>query len=274
MVKVIRQQVKHLLQEKTVLFVYSVLLVFVLANFFDNVKTFHEIKYVTQMYDLTKMQTLSSWSSVSYFLMEYFPFLVAIPTAFSYLNDKKSKVKLYIHSRAGERNYWYGKLIAVFVVTFLVFTIPFLIELGMSCLCFDLRSMGDPSGFQIHQTIMNDNKYLFGDLYIRNRMLYVVVRILMIGVVAGVLAVWNVSLTVLPFFKFKIFALAPIYLLFFILQFVGNSLRLPYTVSYFSILRAFEIEEFNVGIYILFLLFLILVSIVLIEWKIKKEDLL
>ncbi len=274
MIKVIRQQVKQLLQEKTVLFVYSVLFVFVLANFFDNVKTFHEIKYVTQMYDFTKMQTLSSWSSISYFLMEYFPFLVAIPTAFSYLNDKKSKVKLYICSRAGERNYWYGKLIAVFLVTFLVFTIPFIIELGMSHLCFDLRSIGDPSGFQMHQTIVDDNKYLFGELYIRNRMLYVIVRILMFGVVSGVLAVWNVSLTVLPLFKFKIFALAPIYLLLFMIQFIGNSFRLPYTVNYFSILRAFEIDKFNIGMYTLFLLFLILVSIVLIEWKIKKEDLL
>ena len=58
-------------------------------------------QYVSQMYDPMKTLTLSDWSAPGFFMMFFYPILVVLPTATSYLKDKESGVKIYVQSKTG-----------------------------------------------------------------------------------------------------------------------------------------------------------------------------
>ena len=270
----IKMQMLELIRRKTSVFVYIILLFSVIINFFFNMMEFREIQYVSQMFDFSKVLTLSTWSPVSYYLMEYLPILIVIPTACSCLNDRHTRIHVYIISKSGKRSYWYGKLIAVFGITFLIFTIPFVLEVGLSCLCFDLNSMGDPSGFGFHQTIESDGQYFLSNLYFSNRVIYSIVCIVMFGIVAGCLAMWNVAVTSIPIFKYKIFTFFPIYILLFAITFVEKILQSTFTMNYFLILRMFESVKVNYLGVVVFLLGISAMTFLLIEYRIRKEEIL
>lgn len=271
-----------MIRKKTVIFTFFILMAFVIVNFFVNVFQFRDVQYISQMYDPIKKLTLSNWSVSGYFMMEYYPLLVVIPTACVYLTDKSSKVKLYIESRVGKNNYWYGKAVCVFLVTFAVFTIPFLIEILLEGICFSMQSSGDPSGFEWIQTIQNENQMFLSGLWIQNKVLYALLMTILFGVISGVLAVFNFAVTTLPFFKYKIFSFFPIYILFYFISFAEKQLHISnvidYSMNYFFILRMFHGQttayKYNYKVYFVFLILLLAVSFLFVRIKTKKDDII
>ncbi|MBQ3515441.1 MAG: hypothetical protein IJA32_16865 [Lachnospiraceae bacterium] len=274
MVKSIKMQMYEMLRKKTVVCTFFILLTFVMVNYYSNLNRYADIQYVTQMQDPIKLLTLSTWSSRGYFLMVYLPILIVFPTACSYITDRDTRVKIYIESRVGGRNYWYGKLISVFLTTFLIFVIPFIMEIVLSCVCFDISAVGDPSNFSYIQTVENENQYMFSTLWLSSRVLYAVVMTIIWGIINGILAIFNFSLTTLPFFKYKILTFFPIYILFYFISGISLFLKLNYTTNYFFILRLFDIKEKNCMVYGIFLIILVLFSVGIIHIKIKKDDIL
>lgn len=270
----IKMLLLEMLRKKTVVFTFFLVLAFVMANFYHNMFNNNEIQYISQMYDPIKMLTLSDWSVSGYFFMEYFPLLVVVPTSCAYLTDRDTKMKIYIESKTGKGYYWYAKLIVVFLTTFLIFTIPFFIEIMLSGICFDFHSAGDPSNFPYVQIIEYENQYFLSQLWLNHRVLYGIVMTCFFGIVSGVLAMFNFSITTLPFFKFKIFTFFPIYILFYIISFFTKLLNLDYTINYFFILRMFNLKEKNYIVYAVFLLILLIISFLLIKIKTVKDDLI
>ncbi|MFQ6930340.1 MAG: hypothetical protein ACLRR3_04565 [Eubacterium sp.] len=51
---------------------------------------------------LKKMLTLSDNTMVGYFMMQYYPLLVVIPTACVYISERNSGIDTYIQSRVGK----------------------------------------------------------------------------------------------------------------------------------------------------------------------------
>jgi hypothetical protein len=273
--KSINMQMSYMLRSKSTIFISLVLLTAISINFLVNLDKNSEVLYITEMYSFEKMLTLSDWTMVGYFMMQYYPLLIVIPTACTYIADKNSGVNTYIQSRVGKRYYWYGKLISVFVVTLLVFTVPYLIEIALSIICFSLDSNGDPSGLAFWQTIETESKYFMSNILLDNRIIYVLIMVLLFGIVSAVIATFNFAITTLPIFKIKLLTYLPVYILFFAISIVSKIINLNFTVDYHFILRMFESSTMkNYVVYLLFLLLLILLSVGLIEWKIKKEELL
>lgn len=271
----VKMQIRELTRRKTSVFTYIALLLLVLSNFLTNAKSFHEIRYVSEMFDFAKVLTLSTWTPFSHYLMEYLPILLVIPTACTILNDRNTRIQVYITAKVGKRNYWYGKLLSTFCVTFFIFTIPFLIEVGLSCLCLNLQSLGDPSGLSYHVTVESDSRYFLSTLFFENREFYAIVCIMLFGFAAGILAMWNVAITSLYFFKFKLFAFLPIYILLFALTFAEKIIQPSFSMNYFLILRMFEGNtNINYWAVLVFLGALCIVSFLLIEYRIRKEDVL
>ena len=274
MVKSIRMQMQEMLRKKTVVCTFFIVLAFVMVNFYSNVNMYSKVQYVTQMYDPYKLFTLSDWSASGYFMMIYLPILVVFPTACSYLTDRDTKVKIYIESRVGKRNYWYGKWICVFFTTFFIFAIPFLMEIMLNILCFDVSSVGDPSNFSYIRTIETENQYMFSTLWLNSKVWYSVVMGFLWAIVNGIFAVFNFSITTLPFFKYKIFTFFPIYILFYCISGVSQFFKWEFTTNYFFIMRLFQIQEKNYVVYGVFLLLLLFLSLIFIHIKIKKDDIL
>lgn len=274
LLKSVRMQMSAIIRKKTVIFTYFVLLAFVMINFFVNVFRNADVHYITQMYDPIKMLTLSDWSVCGHFMMEYYPLLVVIPTATVYLVDRDTRIKVYLQSKLGSGNYWFGKMLTVFMITFLIFTLPFLQELILNVLCFDMQSAGDPSNISYLNVIEKENRYFLSAVFLKNKILYAVINIILFGLVSAVLAVFNFSVTTLPVFRYKIFTFFPIYILFYLITLVDRFVNVDYTINYFFILRMFNTVKKNYTVYFLFFVLILCISLLLVWRKSKKDDLL
>jgi hypothetical protein len=206
--------------------------------------------------------------------MQYYQLLLVIPTACLYISDKNSGVDIYLQSRVGKRNYFYGKIISVFLTTLIVFTFPFLTELILSMVCFSIQSKGDPSGFEYWQTIADDSRYFLSNVFLNNRILYALIMIALFGIVSAILATFNFAITMLPVFKFRLMTYFPIYILFYVLSIIEKIVKLKFTTYYAFILRMFEITKTkNYTVYMVFLGGLLVLSALLIEIKVRRDSL-
>lgn len=273
--KSIHMQISYLLRSKPVIFILFILLAVISINFGINLNANREAMYISEMYSFEKMLTLSDWSKMGYYLVQYYPLLIVIPTACSYIIDRNNGINTYVQSRVGKRSYWYGKLISVFVLTLLIFTLPFLMEIILNLICFPLEANGHPSGEEFWMTIEEESQYFLSDILLYSGALYAVIMVLLFGVVSAVLATFNFAVTTLPIFKIKILTYFPIYILFFAISILPHIINLNFTVDYYYILRMFETTTVkNYGAYSAFMIVLLAVSVILIEWKIKKEEVL
>lgn len=273
--KSISMQISYMLRRKSTVFVLLVLLITISINFFINMKTNGGKLYVSQMYSFEKMLTLSDNTMVGYFMMQYYPLLVVIPTACVYISERNSGIDTYIQSRVGKRNYWYGKLLAVFVVIFFVFSFPYIIELICSVFSFSMKSSGDMLGDTYWEIMEQESQYFLSGILLKNRVLYATLMIFIFGMISAILAVFNLAVTTLPIFKSKILTYLPIYILFMGISMLNKFVKLKFTVDYHFILRMFEKStEKNYPIYLIFLMSLIIVSVILIEIKVKREEII
>lgn len=273
--KSVRMQMSYLTRSKSAIFILFALLAAIGINFLNNLGENSEVMYITQMFSFEKVLSLSSWTGVGYYMMEYYPLLIVIPTGCAYIIDRNCGVNTYIQSRVGKRNYWYGKLISVFVLTFLIFTLPYLTEIILDVLCFDMSSKGDPSRSAYWMSIESENIYFLSQILLHNRIIYSLIMTVLFGLASAVLATFNFAVTTLPMFKIKIFAYFPIYVLFFVISMLEKIVNLNFTMDYYFILRMFEITTAkNYIAYVVFLMALLAISVGLIERKIKKEDVL
>lgn len=269
----IRYHLAAMSRRKTTAATFLILFGAVVINFITNMLHNAKTGYITDMYDPIKLLTLSTWSSTGYFLFIFFPFLVILPTSLSYLWDRNTGMKTYIQTRCGRRAYWYGQLLAVFIITFILFSLPFLIELALNCICFDLRSNGDPSNISYFSYILAGDSFFMDGLFLKHKVIYGILYILIFAFVSGILAVFNYVVSSLPFMKFKIFAFFPIYCLFFLLAFLSKYINFDFELNYYLILQMFSFDiNNNYAAYGIFLLLLIVISIYIINIQVRKDN--
>ena len=272
MINSIKMQFTELLGKKTVIITYCILMGFMIVNFIDNMLDYAEVKYVSEMYDPIKMLTLSTWSESGFYLRMFYPILVCIPTSVAYLTDRGTRVMTYIESRTGRKKYIIGKAVAVFLVTFLVFTVPFLLEFILSCICFKMDSLGDPSNISYIDIAGHEYGYFMPQLWLENRIIYVIFMIAMFGIVSGILAVFNFSVCTLPIFKYKIFTFFPIYIMFHIIGIIDKVAKFDFETNYFMLISMFDKSDKWDGIYFIFMVGLLLISVLII--RNKKEEII
>lgn len=271
----ISMQVNALVKRKNAVTVYFAMLILVLINYFGNVVRYRGSDVMTMVHPM-KLVLLSDYSALGFFFMQYFPFVVIIPAAFSFFSDKDSKEITYIRSRVGARNYYYGKLIAVFIVTFFVFTIPLLIDVAINCIAFPMNATGDPSNLRSYDLTYIEGvwKYLFSDLYVFNSYLYTIAMTLLFGGICGVLATFCLATSMFSFMKYKIIAFLPVYALLYVLQIAVKSVeQIRFTSNYFEYLRFYTAYPKSEAAYILTAIVLLLICVLLVEIKSRKDTL-
>lgn len=254
---------------------YFVLQCAVIVNFFMNIRENVRMQYVTEMYNPIKVLSLSDWSITSYYILSFLPILIAIPTALSYLPDKDSRIQVYMEGRCGSAAYWYGKMIAVFLVTLFVFTVPFLTELILCGICYSPVSNHDPSNCSyVRLIIEGEGGFFLAGFFFKNQYAYAVLCILLFGIVMGILGVFNFAVSTLPFMKFRIFAFFPVYVLLYGIDIVTKVVMPEYTTNYFFILQMFDIQKKNYMVYLCFFILLLGVSLFIIWRNTRKDNLL
>lgn len=214
-----RTQIKLLLCHWGTLLAFVLLLALALNNFVENVLEFQGTDALL-MYHPAKLLSLSH--NKSYYmadtilmLVQLVPLLICIPAALSLAKEQRTGESVLMVSRLGARTYLFSKVTAVFVVTTLVFSVPFFIELALNCVSFPLEATGDFVSGNIYdpEYIESVKHYLFYPLYRISPYLYTVVGILHFGMVMGVLAAATTTLSALVQVKFRVVLLLPAFLL-------------------------------------------------------------
>lgn len=217
--RVVREQAVHLLLSKGAMATFALLLALVLLSFAENVSEFRGYDRVA-MYHPMKMLLLSYNrtfynASFTLVLIQLVPLVVCLPAGLSLVTEQHSGEMILAVSRLGVRTYIWSKLIAAFMTTFIVFTVPFLIEIVLNCLSFPLGAIGDFSNLDTYSPSFEDMTaaYSLSGLYEISPYLYAVVCTFGLGVLAGLLAAVTVAISAVIKVKYSVTLILPAFLL-------------------------------------------------------------
>lgn len=217
--KSIKLQIGILLEKKVAIISFFIMLGLVLYNYYLNVVQY-EGTYTNMMIQPMRLLFLSSeeqyTANIKFSFLQYYPLFVVLPAGLFYASDVQSKMNIYLSQRLGNIKYLFGKMIAVFIVTFAVFTIPLLLEMGLNCIAFPLEANGNFYGNGIYTEIYVNSvsRYMFLGVFKISPYLYALISILLFGVVSGVLAMFTVAVSMF-FSKYKVLLLLPVYVLLY-----------------------------------------------------------
>lgn len=217
--RVTMEQTRFLLRRKGALLTFYILLALVLSNFIQNVLTFAG-RDVVDMYQPMKLLLISY--NLGYFrpemvlfFIQIFPILAVCPAGFALAREYQLGEHVLIEARLGRRAYRMSKLAASFVVTFLVFTLPFLLEIILNCISFPLAAEGDLANLCFYDEAYRQavDNYLVSGLFWQSPYLYAVLGTLVMGLAVGVLGVFTVAISALVKIRYNVFLFLPVFLL-------------------------------------------------------------
>lgn len=212
------KQTRFLLRRRGAVATFLLLLALVLLNFTNNVLDFRGSDLLS-MYHPMKLLSLSynrtNWNADSALrLIQLFPLLVSLPAGLSLAAEQQSGEEVLLASRLGRRAYLFSRYLAAFLVTALVFALPFLIEIALNCISFPLQAEGDFMNYSIYNVELHISEaaYQLPWLYQLSPYLYAVVFTLYFGAAAGVFGGLTLALSALWRVRFRVLLLLPVFI--------------------------------------------------------------
>lgn len=148
-------------------------------------------------------------------LIQLYPLLVACPAGLLYAREWQIGLNTLTESRVGALTYKLSKLAAVFFVTAVVFTLPFMIEILLNIVAFPTNAIGDLSNLNTYDPsyLQSIKNYIFCDLYLVSPYLYAVVMTVLFGILSGILGMTICAFSMTIHTKFRLLYLLPTYIL-------------------------------------------------------------
>ena len=164
-------------------------------------------------------------------------------------------------SRLGTRTYLFSKVTAVFVVTTLVFSLPFLLEIVLNCISFPLKATGDLANWSIYEEeyIETTKNFLLYPIYRVSPYLYAVVETLRFGATMGLLAAATTTFSALVRVKFRVVLLLPAFLLLQLSVYLSQSFDV-YWADYVTLFHGEARNDLLFGVVILTLLVFVILG--------------
>jgi len=272
--KLIKMQTMVLFRRKSTVIVFFTILALVLQNFFTNMNIYRG-EDVNMMIHPMRLLFLNGlierWNT---FFFQYYPLFVITPVAFTFLNDKNSREIIFIQGRTGKKNYYIGMFTSCFICTFLIYTIPFIVDGVLNCIAFPLQSSGDigVGGFFTPQYIKNINGYLLIDLWNTNSYLYSFLNIIGIGIISGLFSTFALAFSTIPFVKFKILVFLPVYSLLYLIAPAKKLFSFKFSTSYYDYIQMFNTNKKSFIALLAFCGTLFLINIIILFINIRKDD--
>lgn len=275
LIKSIKTQLKIIQQRKTYYLMFIAVFGWMLCNYFHNVFEFSG-RDVLDTYQPMRILLLAGNGIYYHIFVMLFPIVVILPAAFSFLLDKDVNEHVFLQSKVGRTSYYLGKLIATFIATLMVFTIPFLIEIILNCIAFPMGATGLTSNLSLYDNVelMNIKRMLIPSLYINSIYAYAIVNTLIFGIVSGLLASFSLALSININFKFKAMLFLPTYILIYALSMIDDIIpNIGFKTDYYSYFDIFDTSNKSFITYLLFALTILGVSLGLILIKARKDSL-
>lgn len=227
-IRATRSHIKFLLNKKSCIITFLILFLIMLLNFIGNVLDFKGYD-ITAMYHPMKILSLSYNrtfynADTSLLIVQLFPLIVCWPAGLCIAIDKGTCADTVLVGRLGQRLYLISKVVACFVVTTVIFTLPFLLEIILNCFAFPLLATGDLTNYNQYENelIHMTSNYSFKELYFISPYLYAVCGTINFGLFAGLMAGLTASLSILLRIKYRVFLLLPVFLLLHVSASLSN----------------------------------------------------
>lgn len=280
LIRTTRSQIGFLLRQKEAVLTLWVLMLLMLANFVQNCQMFQG-QDMLELAHTTKMGLLS-WSRANYsadlalLFQQLYPLLVVCPAGFVLAKERGTQEHILMITRMGSGTYYFSKLFSAFIVTAVVFIIPFLVEIPLHIIAFSTRPTWDLSHWGAYETqyIAEVRNYLFSGLYIRSPYGYAVVKIVLFGLFSGLMGAFSVAVSALYRVKFRITVLLPVFLLLNLSVYAPVILRnMEGLVAWNVFLMLHEDAVKNVPVFLAALVLVILVSVGGTFWAARRDQL-
>lgn len=217
--KATKSQTVFLLKQKGTVFVFYFLLIMVLLNFVTNVLAFQG-RDVIRMYQPMKLLLLS-YNRVNYnadstlLFIQLYPLMAVYPAGFSLARERQSGQDVLMVARLGHFTYKLSKLLAAFLATVVVFSVPLLMEIMLNCLSFPLEAAGDLTNWDAYNPdyVQGVHNYPMSGFYLYAPYLYAVAGTLFFGIVSGLLGAFTVAFSSVVQVKYRVFLFLPVFLL-------------------------------------------------------------
>lgn len=265
-------QVNIILHKKATQLVFAIMLFCVLYHYFQNVDTYEGYD-LAQMYHPMKLVMLDGQGGIDYQLLQIFPILVVLTGGWAYFDDVKCGYDNYWIARIGKRQYFLGKYIAVFAASFLVFTIPLVLELILYMLAFPLDATGDPFATNLYDAsfLESEKRYLFYPVYHYSPILYAFFRAVLFGIVSGILSGFTVAVSFIVKVPFRVLLFFPVYLIIYSTYYIGDYMEFPCQTYYFWYLMYHNVSVKSEYGFIGFLTVLLVVSLLFLFIRRRKD---
>ncbi|MDD6211545.1 MAG: hypothetical protein PUB22_00095 [Clostridiales bacterium] len=222
MINSIKTNFELFLYQRTVRVTFSILMFFSLG-----VSVFYITgswgSFTSNLYHPASLSVLGYYTESYWLFSLLFPFLAVLPVGFSLCADQDEKTYPVYGIRIGRKKYYWGKYIAGFLVTVLVFALPLLIQLGINYLSFGWGTAANPSNIAPYSRDLDAvwHRYLFSWLYYNHRGICAVLHIMILSGFAGMAGVFTMAIS--SFIRhYAILLVLPFYLLVFLLREAGR----------------------------------------------------
>lgn len=217
--KMILAHCKALIQQQGTLLCFSILFLSIIVNFIGNVMKYWQ-KELAVRPSFLEISVLSETNKIGWYLVVFFAFLVVLPGGMSFAVDRKTREDILWCTRCGgRRNYMISRMISVFLITFLCFVIPLLIELLLNFLAFPMEARGNFNSGNLYTESYDSviKPYFMFYSYFFHPVRYAMVRIGITGLMAGMLSLIPLACSCV-FSKYYAYLLVPVYLILSLLQ--------------------------------------------------------
>lgn len=280
MIQVIKSQVAFAMKQRAAILTFYLLLALMLLNFVTNVFAFQGSD-VVEMYHPAKMLLLS-YNRIYYnadmtlLLVQLYPVIVVCPAGFTLISEKNRKTDTLLIARIGSSKYYVSKLVAGFIVTSAVFTIPFLSELVLNYISFPIAANGDFINLNQYDPryVEMVSRYAFPELFKIDPYLYSIVGILVFGVFSGILGMLTIALSMILKVRYKIFLFLPVFVLLNISLYFSEIIKnVPFSVRWLDYVYIFNDVEKSGTFCVGAVLALIAVSLACVFYRGRRDHL-
>ena len=280
LVRTTRSQIAFLLRQKEAVFTFCVLLLLVLANFIDNCQEYQGVDVMalahTTKLGLLSFNRMGYKADLSIMFLQLYPLLVVCPAGFILAKERGTQEHILMITRMGSGVYYFSKLLSAFVVTAMVFTLPFLVEIVIHVIAFSTRPMGDLSNWSYYSEEYMElvRGYMFSDLFIRSPYLYAVVKVLLFGLFSGLMGAFGVAVSALYRVKFRITVFLPAFLLLNLSVYATAIFReIQESLAWYQFVMLHEEMRGNVLVFLAAVVLVVAVSVGATFWTARRDQL-
>lgn len=183
------------------------------------------------LYNASFLSGINVDSDFAWFFCRIMPFIIVLPSGFSLFNDYKIRIVTVLQSKYGVKKYYISKIISVFILGFIVFAVPFVLEYLLNLVIIPGDAGNTITNWPMYTNVYFDmgSSYLFPEIFAYSPTLYLMVSIVLTGIFGGCASVFIASFAVFRV-QFKILFFLPLYMFIYVISILADTFGNKYYV--------------------------------------------